>query len=236
MSKSAFAFIFARGGSKGLPRKNILPFAGKPLLAHAIATAQTVPSIKRILVSTDCEEIAETARAYGAEVPFMRPAELARDNAPEWLAWRHAIQETRAHYGEAAFDFFVSLPTTSPLRAAEDVQACLDRLLETDADIVITVTPAQRNPYFNMVTVDADGSARLVIPPKTGISGRQQAPVVFDMTTVAYVTRPCYIEEATGVFDGKVAAVCVPPERAIDIDTKLDFDIAEFLATQRSGL
>jgi CMP-N-acetylneuraminic acid synthetase len=231
----AIAFIFARGGSKGLPGKNIRPLGGKPLIAWSIEHALAVPRIGRVIVSTDSEEIASVAREFGAETPFIRPPELAQDNTPEWLAWRHALNFVRQQEGSLP-DAMVSVPATAPLRLPCDIENCLDVFEEGQADIVVTVTDAHRSPYFNMVTVLADGTVGLVIPPASSVARRQDAPVVFDMTTVAYVARPEFVLEQTGVFSGTVRHVHFPVERSIDIDTLLDFRIAECLMTERSGL
>ena len=222
-------FIFARGGSKGVPHKNIRPLAGKPLIAYAIETALASELIDRVIVSTDDAEIADVAREYGAEVPFMRPQELAQDDSPEWLAWQHAIRALEAAEGDPKIDVFVCVPPTSPLRAVEDVDACIQTLLDSDADLVITVKPAERNPHYNMVMLDGAGYARLVIPPEQTIHQRQATPAVYDMTTVAYAARPEFVLNANSMFGGRVKAVIVPAERAVDIDTELDFKFAEFL-------
>ena len=226
--------IFARGGSKGVPRKNIRLLAGKRLIAYAIETALASKLIDRVVVSTDDKEIAAVAREYGAEVPFTRPPELAHDDSPERLAWQHAIRTLEAAEGQPKMDAFVSIPPTSPLRAVEDVDACIQTLLESDADIVITVKPAERNPYYNMVVLDKAGYARLVIPADRAIYRRQDTPPVYDMTTVAYAARPEFVLNANSMFEGKVKAVIVPAERALDIDTELDFKFAEFLLGQSS--
>lgn len=229
MTPYVVGVIFARGGSKGVPRKNIRPLNGKPLIAYAIETARASRLIERVFVSTDDEEIAAVARTYGAEVPFMRPAELAQDRTPEWLAWQHALRSIQALDPARPIDVLVSIPPTSPLRAVEDVDACVQLLLDGDAEVVVTVRPAERNPYFNMVTLSDTQDARLVIPPDGAIGRRQDAPVVYDMTTVAYAARPAYVLRATSIFEGRVKAVVVPTERAIDIDTETDFRIAEVL-------
>jgi len=224
------AFIFARGGSKGLPGKNIRSFRGKPLIAWSIEQALAVGRIKRVIVSTDSEEIATVARDYGAEIPFMRPAELARDDSPEWLAWRHALTHLKETAGQYP-DVFVSVPATAPLRKVDDIERCLNEYDKGDADIVITVTDAHRSPYFNMVKATPDGSVGLVIPVTSTITRRQDAPVVYDMATVCYVANPEFVISHGATFEGRVKAVHVPPERSIDIDTLLDFRIAEFVAT-----
>jgi CMP-N-acetylneuraminic acid synthetase len=229
----AIAFIFARGGSKGLPGKNIRPLAGKPLIAWSIEHALAVNRIERVIVSTDSLEIADVALAFGAEVPFMRPAELARDDSPEWLAWRHALNFVRNSSGVLP-EAMVSVPATAPLRQPLDIENCLDNFALGGADMVITVTDAHRSPYFNMVKVNLDGTVGLVIPPTGPITRRQDAPVVFDMATVAYVIKPEFVMTHQATFEGCVRAVHVPAERAIDIDTLLDFKIAEcLLANQK---
>jgi CMP-N-acetylneuraminic acid synthetase len=229
---TAIAFIFARGGSKGLPGKNIRPLADKPLIAWSIEHARAVKRIERVIVSTDSEEVAAVARDFGAEVPFMRPVELARDDSPEWLAWRHALaflQETEGALPTA----MLSVPTTAPLRLPIDLENCLDEFSKGDADMVITVSEAHRNPWFNMVKQNPDGTVGLVIVPASGITRRQDAPAVFDMATVAYVARPQFVMQQMGTFNGRVRAVKVPVERAIDIDTLFDFELAEFLIGRR---
>ena len=221
------ALICARGGSKGVPGKNIRPLDGVPLIGYAIQAALQVTRINRVVVSTDSEEIAAVSLEYGAEVPFMRPAELAGDTSPEWLAWQHAVHSLRSEMGG---DFgLVVVPATAPLRSSEDLDRCLDAYEEGDVDTVITVTEAHRSPYFNMVKHDPRGYARLVIESENRFCRRQDVPEVYDMTTVAYVAGADFVMSHNGIFDGRVKSVFVPPERAIDIDTELDFMIAECL-------
>lgn len=226
--QSAIAFIFARGGSKGLPGKNIRPFAGKPLIAWAISHAKAVERVRRVIVSTDSLEIALVAKAHGAEVPFMRPPELAEDTSPEWLAWRHALEFVREEEGALPWAM-LSVPTTAPLRLASDIDRAIDLYSQGDADVVVSVAKAHRNPYFNMIVKDPNHSVGLVIPPAAGISRRQDAPEVFDMTTVVYCASPRFVLEHNSIFGGRVKAIEIPAERSIDIDIQLDFEMAEFL-------
>ena len=213
------ALIPARGGSKGVPRKNIRLLAGKPLIAYAIEAAIASRLIDRVVVSTEDEEIAAVARQWGAEVPFMRPPELARDDSPEWLTWQHTIQALAELDGGSDIDVLVAVLPTSPLRAIADIDACITMLVESDADIVVSVKPAERNPYFNMVTINDEGHAHLVIPPQGRVFRRQDGPTVYDMTTVAAAARPQFVMNADSLFEGRVRAVVVPAERALDIDT-----------------
>jgi CMP-N-acetylneuraminic acid synthetase len=227
------AFVFARGGSKGLPGKNIRLLRGKPLIAWSIEQALAVSRIERVIVSTDCEEIASIAKTYGAQVPFIRPAEFAGDKSPEWLAWRHALtylEVTEGHLPEA----MISVPATAPLRTSTDLDNCLDEYEKGEVDVVITVTEAHRSPYFNMVKKNTDGTVELVNPPQTTITRRQDVPQVYDIATVAYVAKPNFVITHNAIFEGRVRAVKIPPERAIDIDTLLDFQIAECLLSNRN--
>lgn len=228
MASEIIAVIFARGGSKGLPKKNILELGGKSLLARAIEVGQSLDRIKKVVISTDSEEIASLARSLGAEVPFLRPAILATDEAPEWLAWRHAVETLRS-MGEK-FDTLLSLPPTSPLRSLNDVECCLDVFQAGNLDGVITVRECDRNPYFNVVHKDSSNLFRLVLDGK--FSRRQDAPTVYEMTTVAYVVKADFILSADRLFDGKLRAVKIPRDRAIDIDTPFDMTVAKVVLEQ----
>lgn len=219
-----FAFIFARGGSKGLPGKNIKPLAGKPLLQYSIDTALASDLIEQVFVSTDDQAIAQVAIEGGA-ILIKRPVELATDQSPEWLSWRHAVEWATEHYG--SFDGFVSLPATSPLRSQEDVEAAILKRQAETADICIAVTPASRSPYFNMVKYNDAGFVELVNQPEGEVSRRQDAPQVFDITTVVYATTPEFVLNNYGLFSGKVASIEVPKARAVDIDDIYDFRLAE---------
>ena len=230
----AIGFIFARGGSKGLPGKNIRPLAGKPLIAWSIEHARSVQRIERVIVSTESKEIADIARGFGAEVPFMRPMELARDGSPEWLAWRHALNYLKETEGFLP-KVMVSVPTTAPLRSPIDINNCLDEYEKGDVDVVVTVTEAHRSPFFNMVKKNSDGTVGLVISPVSAVTRRQDAPTVYDMATVAYVIKPEFILSHESIFEGRVGMVEVPRERAIDIDTLMDFKMAEFYLSQQGN-
>jgi N-acylneuraminate cytidylyltransferase len=219
------AFIFARGGSKGIPGKNIKEICGKPLLAYAIEIAQQIESIEEIFVSTEDDKIAAVAKEFGAGL-ISRPIALAQDDSPEWSAWQHAVKwlEERG----VNFDIFVSLPPTSPLRNKRDVTQCLTSFSE-GADLVVGITEAARSPWFNMVHKKDNDFIEVLLKSDNSYARRQETPTIFDMTTVAYVSRPEFIKQANGIFDGRVKGVEIPAERALDIDTELDFQIAEFL-------
>lgn len=228
------AFIFARKNSKRLPKKNIKNFAGKPLLAWSIQQALNIKKINRVVVSTDCEQIAKIALEYGAEVPFLRPPFLASDESPEWLSWQHALKMILKDTN-ALPKMMISLPVTSPLRNKVDIENCIDVYEKKNADIVISVTESNRNPYFNMVKVNDDGLVEGLIKQKKNIYRTQDAPKIFDITTVAYVANPDYVLSEKSMFNGKMYYNEVPRERSIDIDTLFDFEIAEHLMKKKIG-
>ena len=221
---TSYAFIFARGDSKVIPGKNIKPLLGKPLIQYSIDVALKTSGINKVFVSTDNADIAKVSRSNGAIV-IDRPIELAQDDSPEWLAWKHAISWVRKQYGD--FEEFISLPATSPLRSVKDVESAVLRRSNIGADICIAITPANRSPYFNMVKELDDGLIELVNKPINPISNRQEAPEVFDITTVVYVANVEFIMNNDNIFDGIVTSIEVPRHRAIDIDDMYDFNFAE---------
>lgn len=222
--RKVYAFVFARGGSKGLPRKNALKLGGIPLIGHSIMQAKMVSAISKVYVSTDDSELSQIAKDFGAEV-IERPSELASDASAELDAWRHAVQHLNARGEE--FDVFVSLPATSPLRSVRDIERCIEAL-DSSTDTVVTTTPASRNPYFNMLVKTSEGRCELVNKSE-GFVRRQDAPEVYDMTTVAYVLRPSHILRANSVLDGHLKSVEIPKERAVDIDDEWDFKFAQLI-------
>jgi len=220
----SYAFIFARGGSKGLPGKNIKPLLGKPLIQYSIEIALQISDITKVFVSTDDVDIAEVSSSSGAIV-IERPVELSQDDSPEWEAWKHAISWVKERYGD--FEEFISLPATSPLRSVKDVESAIYRRSDVGADICIAITPASRNPYFNMVKQLDNSLIELVNKPTNSIFRRQDAPEVFDITTVVYVANTGFIMNNTNLFDGTVTSIEVPKYRAVDIDDIYDFNFAE---------
>ena len=230
MSKTAF--IFARGGSKGLPGKNIKMIAGKPLIAWSIEQALEVDEIERVIVSTDSREIAAISQDFGALVPFIRPPELATDEAPEWLSWKHALNFL-LHSEKEMPSELISIPPTSPLRGGNDIRACLDLYRTGKFDTVLAVSEARRNPFFNMLQLHEDGCGRIVIKQDERPARRQDATAVYDISTVCYVINSSFIMKNTSIFDGRIGMHEVSPQNAIDIDSELEFRIAEFLLKER---
>jgi CMP-N-acetylneuraminic acid synthetase len=225
---STIATICARGGSTGLPGKNIRTLDGKPLIVYTIEHALQTTGVDHVFVSTDDQDIASVARAAGAEVPFMRPAELATLTAPKLPVIRHLVAGVEALGIQV--ERVVDLDPTSPLRDLSDVRTCLD-LLTPDIGVVITGYPAEKNPYFNMVELDPQGHAGLCKSLPGGVFARQQAPVVFAMNASVYVWWRQTLEK--GVWDNAVRLHVMPRERSIDVDTLIDFELVELLMAKR---
>ena len=224
------ATICARGGSRGVPGKNVRPLAGHPLIAYTIASARLCPWIDRTIVSTDSQEIADVASAYGAEVPFLRPAQLASDAAAKIPVLQHAVRALE-DAGDR-FDIVVDLDPTCPLRTAEEIEACW-RLAQTpETDVVFTVTAARKNPYFNMVEIDS-GYARVCKTPEFPVVRRQDAPQVFQMNASIYAWRRDHLLGDGRVLGVRSRIVEMPPERSHDIDHEIDFAFVEFLVSTR---
>ena len=217
-----------------MPGKNIKNFNGKPLIAWAIETAKAVERIDNVYVSTDSTEIADIARSFGAEIPSMRPAKLSDDTSAEWLAWQHALTFLREN-GDRCPDVMVSMPTTAPLRSVEDINRCIDLFEATKPDAVITVMEAHHNPFFNMVKKLPDGRVDVCMKSGGEISRRQDVPEIFNITTVAYLVDSLYVLNNNSLFEGIIRMIEVPVERGIDIDTQLDFELAEYLARRNSN-
>ena len=224
------ATVCARAGSVGVPGKNIRPLLGKPLIAYTIEQARACRGIEAVYVSTDSEQIAAIARAAGARVPFLRPAELATSSAPKLPVIEHLVGEVEAQTGPV--DIVVDLDPTSPLREVADIEACM-RMLDDETDVVITACESDKNPYFNMVERRADGSIGLVKPPGKPIAGRQMAPKVYAMNASIYVWRRASLRK--GLWDGRAALHVMPRERSVDIDSELDFRFVELLMKERQA-
>lgn len=224
--KKIYAIICARGGSKGLKNKNIKKLSGKPLIAHSILQALSLKSIDKVVVSTDNKKIASISKKFGANIPFMRPKNLSTNKASEWKVWQHLIKFFKNK--KDLPDIIISIPTTSPLRNVNDLNLAILKFMKNKkSDILITVTESKRNPYFNMVKVNKKGFVEVIINSKSKISNRQEAPKIFDVCTVAYVTTPEYILNNAYMFKGNVDYLEVKRDTSIDIDDKFDYEIVK---------
>lgn len=216
--------IPARGGSKGLPGKNIRYFFGKPLIAYTIRQAKSSKYIDRVIVSTDSVKIADIAVRHGAEAPFIRPKYLATDRACTLDVLLHAVSRLE-NMEKFDFDIIVLLHANAPLRKTGDIDNCIRQLVSKDADNIFSVTEAHRNPYFNMVEVDKRREVKLVKYGK--FASRQAAPRVFDMNSSIYVWWKDVLKRRKGIFLKNTGIYVMPKERSVDIDDIHDWKIAE---------
>lgn len=224
--------IPARGGSKGVPRKNVRMLGGKPLIAHTIDAARSTTRLERVVVSTEDEEIAAVARSLGADVPFLRPASLAQDDTPMLPVIVHAL-ETLAADGWTP-DAVCLLQPTFPFRAAEEIDGCIDTLESEDADCVISVhrVPHQFNPHW-VYLENPDGSLRLSTGEAEPISRRQSLPAAFHRSGAVYVSRTVAITERGSLYGERLVGYETPAESSCNIDTLDDWARAEALVAQR---
>lgn len=220
------ALICARGNSKGIKNKNLLEYKNTTLLGQAIKQSLKSKLINRVIISTDSKKIAKEAEKYNVEIPFLRPANLAKDNSPELLVWRHAVKYLEKE--KKKIDYIVSVPTTSPLRDVSDINKAILLARKKKLDIVFSITKSSKNPYFNMVTIKKN-KLQLIQKNKNRIFRRQDAPKCYDLTTVCYVFKPKYILKTNDLFKGKTGFVTIPKERSLDIDDKFDYQIAKIL-------
>jgi N-acylneuraminate cytidylyltransferase/CMP-N,N'-diacetyllegionaminic acid synthase len=222
--------ITARGGSKGLPGKNILPLHSKPLIAWSIEAAQQAQHKGQLVVSTDSEEIANVARSYGAEVPFIRPAALAIDSASSMDVIMHALDFYSAN-GEN-FDYVVLLQPTSPLRRVTDIDAALDFLAERKAEAVVSVCSAEHHPLWSN-TLPPDGNMKDFIRPEVKGKNRQQLPSAYRINGAIFIASPTYLKEFNSFIADRTFAYEMPAEASVDIDSEIDFAFAELLLQRR---
>lgn len=226
------AGVFARGGSKGVPNKNLRIVGGQSLIQRAVLQAKQARHVTRVLCSTDSPQIADEARRFGAEAPWLRPAELAQDTSREWDAWCHMVKNLREQGDNPRY--LMAVPCVAPLRTLDDLNKCTDLAASSDADVIMAVSDAHKNPWFNMVTIDdATQQVRLVNEPAQRIYNRQAAPQVYDVSTVAFIIKCDYLLTATSIYDGETRAVVLPKTHCVDIDTEDDIAYAEFLLARR---
>lgn len=219
--------ICARKGSKRVKNKNMRDLMGKPLIAHTIETAKKWGRAHRIIVSTDSDEIAEISREYGAEVPFMRPDELASDTAPKLPVIQHAVKYLEDEENEK-FDLIVDLDPTSPLRTVEDLENAYNIMIQKDSINLFSVCLARKNPYFNMVELDDKGYAHLSKKLENPVFRMQDTPKVYELNASIYMYWRKHLFDMDSVINDGSIIYEMPDERSIDIDSEVDFKMVEF--------
>ena len=219
------ALIPARGGSKGISRKNVRPFAGKPLIAWTVEVALQCRCFDDVVVSTDDEEIAEVAREYGARTPFMRPTALAQDDTPSIAPVLHALEQL------PGLDALVLLQPTSPLRTVEDIHDCLVLAEERAANSIVSVTQTDTHPYWMYRLSSQQRLEALLEAPE--VTRRQDMPPVYALNGALYFARTEWLVNARRLVAAESLAFVMPPSRSVDIDTPLDWKFAEMLLREQ---
>ena len=226
-NKKILAIIPARGGSKGVPRKNIKNFCGKPLIAWTIEQAKKSEYIDKCIVSTEDDEIKEVAEKYGGYVPFVRPKELAQDDTPGIEPVIHAIKML------PNYDFIVLLQVTSPFRLKEDIDGAIKFCFEKKSDSCISMTQAEVSPYWMYSLSENDVMKPILQISKEKSYQRQKLPPVYQLNGAVYVASVNLINEKKSFSDENTVGYLMPQERSFDIDNLTDFEIAEFLMQKR---
>ena len=225
--------ICARAGSKGVANKNLRLINGLPLIAYSLQQAVETELFSQIAVSSDSSEIRTTAMAHGATFVVDRPTQMASDTAPKLPAIRHCVETTEKEFGQ--FDIIIDLDATAPLRIAADIIGSLELLTATNADNVITGTPAHRSPYFNLVEQDENGIVQLSKPLKDAVTRRQDSPKCFDMNASIYVWRRDALLNNSSLFVSSTRLFEMPRERSLDIDSEADFEMVEWMMSKGSA-
>lgn len=227
--------ITVRAGSKGVPGKNLRVVAGRPLFGHSVAQAAATGLFDEIIVSSDSEQILRLAPGHGATGVVRRPPEMATDTAGKVPAIAHAVHATEERTGKR-FAVCVDLDATSPLRTVDDIRAAVAMFEATNAESLITGSEARRNPYFNLVEEQPDGTVAVSKRPDDAVLRRQDAPRCFDMNGSIYVWRRESLLGQEVVFFPSTILFEMPAERSIDVDSEFDFRIVEWLMAQRGDL
>lgn len=229
--KSVLAVITARGGSKGLPRKNILEVNGRPLLAWSSAAAGESRYIDRVILSSDDDEIIRVGKEWGCEAPFKRPLELAHDETSTEHALIHALDNI-----EETYDYIVLLQPTSPLRLTEDIDSCIKLCHERRAPACVTVSKTEKSPYW-MFQIDDNGRMTPFLEKDGPWYQRQNLPSAYAANGAVYVADVEWYRENQTFYGQETVAHVMPPERSVDVDTELDLMLVETImeANGRKG-
>jgi N-acylneuraminate cytidylyltransferase/CMP-N,N'-diacetyllegionaminic acid synthase len=226
--KNILGIIPARGGSKGLPRKNIKPLLSKPLIAWTIEQALASKYFDRVIVSTDDKEIAEISKKYGAEVPFMRPKELAEDNAKGIDVVLHAIDWLRKNDRREQHDLLMLLQPTSPLRATEDIDKTIELLFLKKAKAIVSVCEVDHHPLWAN-TLPEDGCMKNFIRQKIMNKNRQELPIFYRLNGAIYLAFCDYIKQFKSFIGKETFAYIMPQDKSIDIDNEIEFELTRII-------
>lgn len=231
---NALCTICARGGSKGVPDKNIQPMLGVPLIAYTIRAALESKIFSEIAVSSDSAKILAVAKEYGATLLIKRPLQLANDTVAKIPAIRHCMLQAEKAQG-TRFDICVDLAVTSPLRLPHDICDAVDLLVRNPGSNVVSACEAQSSPYFNLVEETSEGYATLSKKPANEVVRRQDAPSVFELNGSVYGWHRESLLKTASVIEDRTIIYKMPHERSLDIDTPFDWElVTHVLSRSRS--
>jgi CMP-N,N'-diacetyllegionaminic acid synthase len=221
---SVLGLILARGGSKGIASKNIKNLCGKPLIAWSIEIAQNADSVEKVVVSTDDEEIAEIAQKYGAEVPFLRPAELAQDDTPSMAPVLHALEQL------PKFEMILLLQPTSPLRTTTDIDGIFKMCQERKAPAAVSICESSKHPNW-MFSCSNDGKLSPFTDNPIAMR-RQDLDKIYTLNGSLYLAKTDWIQDNRSFLSPETVGYLMPPERSLDIDTMFEWSLVEFLMSK----
>lgn len=220
--KTVLAIIPARGGSKGVLRKNIRKVAGKPLIAWTIFEAKQSRYLDRCILSSEDEEIIKVAQQLECDSPFRRPFELALDDTPSMQLVLHALTQL------PIYDYVVLLQPTSPLRTSIDIDACIEKCFRQNSNTCVSVTESSQSPYW-MYTIGNTGEMRSLFPSSQEMHQRQELPKVYVLNGAVYVAKCDWLLQNQSFITPETLAYVMPSERSLDIDTEIDLAVVEIM-------
>jgi N-acylneuraminate cytidylyltransferase len=223
--KKILAVIIARGGSKGVPRKNIKMAGGKPLIAWVIEAGKKSKYIDKLIVSSDDSEIISVAKSFGCDAPFIRPAEFAKDKSTSDDVIMHALNNI------LGFDYVIAIQPTSPLLISKDIDGCIDFCISSNAESTVTVVEPEKSPYWTFIM--GDGNKLLpVFEQKYFKQQRQELPVAYMPTGAIKIAESKWFLENKSFYSDSTVGYLIPKERSLDIDSELDFKVFEIIISQ----
>lgn len=232
MKKKVICVISARGGTGGLPNKNIKKLINKPLIVWSIEQAKKTKEIDRIVVCTDSKKIQSISIKAGAESPFLRPKNLSTSRVGKFKVFKYALKACEKFYKES-YEIYLDLDCTNPLRSSRDISNCISQFRKSykknKVSAVITICMARKNPYFNLVEKKKNNSLKISKKLKSNIIRRQDAPEVFEVVASICAINPNYIKKANYLLDGHTEGYNIGQHKSLDIDSKFDYQLMEFL-------
>ena len=234
-----FIHIGARGGSKGVKNNNLLKIKNKPLIGIAIEQALNANKNCIVLVSSDSEKILNTSKKFGAKILIKRSKKLSNSKASKFMVWKNSVQYLKKYHNLSHTDLFLDIDCTSPLKKVSDIKKMISKYFnyirkKKVFDCLMTITPAKKNPYFNLMEMNKNNFLQISKKTKKPILRRQDAPLVYEHVAGIYALKPNFLLNGSNLLSGKIIGVEVDPISAIDIDSNEDYKIIESLSKKNN--